>query len=171
MQIWWVPDPCGRNYVFIAQSLLAASGLCGALALRSGVLLAWHEGTWTLAAWAHLACALSDPGAVPRGAAEALAPEELGDVRWCKHCQVAKPPRAHHCSTCQRCIRKMDHHCMWMNNCIGANNQKHFLLFLIYTSAHCLGVPLRAPGTTSRTSAVWRGCCWRGAWGGSACSC
>ncbi|CAJ1331258.1 unnamed protein product, partial [Effrenium voratum] len=126
----------------VLESLLAASGLCGALALRSGVLLAWHEGTWTLAAWAHLACALSDPGAVPRGAAEALAPEELGDVRWCKHCQVAKPPRAHHCSTCQRCIRKMDHHCMWMNNCIGANNQKHFLLFLIYTSAHCLGVPL-----------------------------
>ena len=31
--------------------------------------------SYFLAAWAHLACALSDPGAVPRGAAEALAPE------------------------------------------------------------------------------------------------
>eukprot|EP00933_Yihiella_yeosuensis_P033729 TRINITY_DN2737_c0_g1_i2.p1 TRINITY_DN2737_c0_g1~~TRINITY_DN2737_c0_g1_i2.p1 ORF type:complete len:164 (+),score=12.51 TRINITY_DN2737_c0_g1_i2:63-494(+) len=31
----------------------------------------------------------------------------------------------------------MDHHCMWMNNCVGAYNQKHFLLFLVYTVLHC----------------------------------
>ena len=28
---------------------------------------------------------------------------------------------------------------MWMNNCIGAQNQKHFLLFLSYTSCHTAG--------------------------------
>ena len=33
------------------------------------------KASYFLAAWAHLACALSDPGAVPRGAAEVLAPE------------------------------------------------------------------------------------------------
>jgi hypothetical protein len=28
---------------------------------------------------------------------------------------------------------RMDHFCPWMNNAIGARNQKHFFLFLIYT--------------------------------------
>ena len=43
-----------------------------------------------------------------------------------------RPPRAHHCRICQRCIRKMDHHCPWINNCVGEWNQKYFLQFLLY---------------------------------------
>lgn len=34
-------------------------------------------------------------------------------TRWCRRCEAFKPPRAHHCKTCQRCIMKMDHHCIW----------------------------------------------------------
>ncbi|KAH7318188.1 DHHC palmitoyltransferase-domain-containing protein [Stachybotrys elegans] len=60
-----------------------------------------------------------------------------GDLRYCKKCQARKPDRAHHCSTCRRCVLKMDHHCPWLATCIGLKNHKAFLLFLIYTTIFC----------------------------------
>lgn len=54
--------------------------------------------------------------------------------RKCVKCNCNKPPRAHHCSLCGRCVLGMDHHCPWMNNCIGLRNQKSFLLFNFYTA-------------------------------------
>ncbi|EGS17296.1 palmitoyltransferase-like protein [Thermochaetoides thermophila DSM 1495] len=58
-----------------------------------------------------------------------------GQMRFCKKCQARKPDRAHHCSTCRRCVLKMDHHCPWLATCVGLRNHKPFLLFLIYTTA------------------------------------
>lgn len=60
-----------------------------------------------------------------------------GGSRYCKKCQCPKPDRAHHCSTCKRCVLKMDHHCPWLATCVGLYNYKAFLLFLIYTSLFC----------------------------------
>lgn len=60
-----------------------------------------------------------------------------GELRFCKKCQTRKPDRAHHCSTCRRCVLKMDHHCPWLATCIGLRNHKAFLLFLIYTTLFC----------------------------------
>ncbi|KAL2266346.1 hypothetical protein VTJ83DRAFT_5698 [Remersonia thermophila] len=57
-----------------------------------------------------------------------------GEMRFCKKCQARKPDRAHHCSTCRRCVLKMDHHCPWLATCVGLYNHKAFLLFLVYTT-------------------------------------
>lgn len=40
----------------------------------------------------------------------------------CTKCNRVKPPRAHHCRVCRRCVYEMDHHCPWINNCVGYRN-------------------------------------------------
>lgn len=92
-----------------------------------------------LAVTSHMRTMLTDPGAVPVGySPDHLLHEEKGEsLPMCSRCNGFKPPRAHHCSQCDRCVMKMDHHCPWVNNCVGANNQKHFVLFVGYTSLMC----------------------------------
>lgn len=51
-----------------------------------------------------------------------------------------KPPRAHHCSVCNKCVLKMDHHCPFVGNCVGKANHKLFWNFLLYASISSLQV-------------------------------
>lgn len=90
-----------------------------------------YEVWFVCSIWSHSACMLTDPGAVPLDVKASEGEKE------CSKCKSVKPPRAHHCSLCNRCIMKMDHHCPWVNNCVGARNQKHFMLFLLYTQLQC----------------------------------
>ncbi|KAJ3247524.1 Palmitoyltransferase [Chytriomyces hyalinus] len=53
-----------------------------------------------------------------------------GGLRFCRKCNAFKPPRAHHCSECKRCVLKMDHHCPWLNNCVGFYNHGYFVRFI-----------------------------------------
>lgn len=93
---------------------------------------------------AHLKAFLSDPGTVPLPQSRLdfsdLHTNEQGDYEreeWtvCTRCETYRPPRAHHCRICKRCIRRMDHHCPWINNCVGERNQKYFLQFLVYVGS------------------------------------
>ncbi|CAE7233286.1 PAT16 [Symbiodinium natans] len=58
--------------------------------------------------------------------------------KQCHKCLKLKPPRAHHCSVCKRCVLKMDHHCPWINNCVGFNNYRYFCLFMLFLAMGCL---------------------------------
>ena len=64
--------------------------------------------------------------------------KSTGGSRFCKKCQARKPDRAHHCSSCRRCVLKMDHHCPWLATCVGHKNYKPFILFCTYTTLFCL---------------------------------
>ncbi|KAK2167139.1 hypothetical protein NP493_1288g00002 [Ridgeia piscesae] len=105
---------------------------------------------------AHLQAVFSDPGIVPLPNSSL----DFSDIRsgqqkankesgWtvCVKCETYRPPRAHHCRICQRCIRRMDHHCPWINNCVGEFNQKYFIQFLFYVgviSVYSMGLVVAA---------------------------
>ncbi|KAK9058955.1 hypothetical protein SSX86_021572 [Deinandra increscens subsp. villosa] len=116
------------------------------------VLLMFHA-LLVMLLWSYFSVVLTDPGGVPpnyrpivdeeRGDVDRLTGSEFSQlttpeptntrIRYCRKCNVIKPPRSHHCSVCGRCVLKMDHHCVWVVNCVGALNYKYFLLFLFYT--------------------------------------
>lgn len=90
-----------------------------------------------------IVCVTRDPGIVSPQASSPTEREEIGvrealmpsddfsmPGRWCRKCWAPKPERAHHCSTCGRCVLKMDHHCPWLGSCIGHRTYPAFLHFL-----------------------------------------
>ncbi|XP_031465267.1 palmitoyltransferase ZDHHC3-like isoform X2 [Phasianus colchicus] len=159
-------DPCGAlcpllaylsvgyaDYAVLAhvlpQPALRASPWCPIHAVTFNLLV-------LLLLASHTRAVFADPGVVPLpGTAidfSDLHPTERNSDEWtlCSRCEAYRPPRAHHCRVCHRCVRRMDHHCPWINNCIGELNQKYFIQFLFYTgltSAYAAGLVL----------AVWLG--------------
>ncbi|CAJ1408323.1 unnamed protein product [Effrenium voratum] len=80
----------------------------------------------------------------PTGQAEvdgtAMVPDELRKrgFKWCRTCQIVRPPRCSHCPDCDQCVLRYDHHCPFVNNCIGQRNYHFFVGFV--TSVVCLAL-------------------------------
>ena len=134
--IWWnTSDKAGTVMACMVWVLLGYSMITITfLAETGGISGIWSMTYCTVAALAlacHVKVQFSNPGAVPASAQprKVISPT----VTMCSQCQSYKPPHSHHCRICNRCVSRMDHHCPWMNNCIGANNFKHFILFLLYS--------------------------------------
>lgn len=78
-----------------------------------------------LLAMSHLKAFLSDPGTVPLPKnrldfddfhSREQAEFEREEWTVCSRCETYRPPRAHHCRICKRCVRRMDHHCPWWDH-------------------------------------------------------
>ncbi|KAF5449450.1 hypothetical protein F2P56_029892 [Juglans regia] len=95
----------------------------------------------------YAASVFTDPGRVPSTYAPDIEDAENpiheikrkgGDLRYCQKCSHYKPPRAHHCRVCKRCVLRMDHHCIWISNCVGHANYKAFFIFVMYAVIACI---------------------------------
>ena len=66
-------------------------------------------------------------------------------TKYCKTCNIWRPPRGHHCRICDNCIETQDHHCVWINNCVGRRNYRYFFTFLTagtFTGLFLLGASI-----------------------------
>ncbi|KAK2803883.1 palmitoyltransferase akr1 [Onygenales sp. PD_10] len=82
---------------------------------------------------------VEDPGYIPKLGSRNQQRDTITELfnlwkfdedNFCVYCMIRKPLRSKHCRRCKRCVSKHDHHCPWIDNCVGANNLRHFILYI-----------------------------------------
>lgn len=93
-----------------------------------------------LTAYFYIFAMIEDPGYVPKLGSRNQERETMRELidnwkfnedHFCIYCMVRKPLRSKHCRRCSRCVAKHDHHCPWIFNCVGANNLRHFVIYIL----------------------------------------
>ena len=60
---------------------------------------------------------------------------------WTRKCEKSgqlKPARTHYCSVSESLVFQFSHYCIFTNNAVGLENQRFFLLFILYSFLGCL---------------------------------
>jgi len=57
-------------------------------------------------------------------------------VKYCKTCNVYRPPRTSHCGICDVCVENFDHHCPWLGQCVGKRNYKYFYIYTLLLTVY-----------------------------------
>jgi len=79
-----------------------------------------------------------DPAAARRNGGAHVGCRKVVYPYWsskpCADCRHRRPPRAHHCRYCGSCVLKRDHHCLLVGRCVGLRNQRHFIVFVFWST-------------------------------------
>ncbi|KAJ5234523.1 uncharacterized protein N7469_003691 [Penicillium citrinum] len=95
---------------------------------------------YSLTSYFYIYAMVQDPGYVPKISSRNQQREvvkqlfelwKFDEENFCVPCMSRKPLRSKHCRRCGRCVAKHDHHCPWIDNCVGANNLRHFVLYIV----------------------------------------
>lgn len=85
---------------------------------------------------AYFSAAFSDPGYLTEdwnknNPTMKVDPDNKEEKLFCDKCNITRPPRAHHCKECNKCVLMMDHHCIFTSNCVGFRSLRPYFIFLI----------------------------------------
>uniref|UniRef100_H2YDE8 Palmitoyltransferase n=1 Tax=Ciona savignyi TaxID=51511 RepID=H2YDE8_CIOSA len=122
-------DPCGIFCVLFTYSLVVYADY---VVIEHIILTALAGSIWGTIhgilfnlvifglLYSHMRTVFCDPGIVPLPNRFTRCSVHLDggipsgeDWTVCQRCETYRPPRAHHCKICRRCVRRMDHHCPW----------------------------------------------------------
>jgi palmitoyltransferase len=117
----------GRVLCFLGYLVLVSTFIMTQAFIFDGSIKGWslrliHLALFLLSFTSYYRSSTTDAGPITIS----KVPEpELSSIlsKTCSKCNNKwKPPRAHHCRTCKKCVFRMDHHCVWINNCVASHN-------------------------------------------------